>query len=867
MARAEPMDAESIGQMLLSVVAERTGYPVEMLNVDMELDTDLGIDSIKKVEILSVLRERVGDVPGGDLAALATLRTLRAISERVGNKGQASAAPPALAALPADGTVKRPADVAPAARWAVRAVVAPPSGLAMLGLTEGTLAVTDEGAGIAPLIVAELGRRGIRAEVVRQAPPDGCGLIVLDGLRPVASVGEALDIQRGVFRMARSVAPRMRDEGGIFVTVQDTGGDFGLASYLADAGPGPAAGTGASSPSRAWLGGLTALVKTAAREWPRASVKAIDCAIAQRSPAEAAAAIAAELTCGGAAVAVGLRADGTRITTELTAAPVGLESPRIGPQSVIVATGGARGMTAAALRLLAARHRPRLVLLGRTRLDTEPAGLSAATSERDLIGLLASRQPGTPAEITAIARRILAVREIRATLSAIEHAGGAVRYYPLDVRDTAAVEEALCEVRSDWGPVTGIVHGAGVLADALLADKTDEQFADVFNTKVEGLGALLTATAHDPLELLCVFSSAAGQFGNQGQSDYAMANEVLNQVLSAEQARRPGCLVRAIGWGPWRGGMVTQDLAERFVAAGVQLIDPDIGAQAFLAELGQPAGDVRVIVSAAARADQAMSDDLPAAQVTVSEPDYGYLADHQIAGVPVVPVSTVIDWFAGAARAWRPTAASVVLRELRVLEKISLPRLADGGHRLVLRVRRAGRENGQIVDLDLRDAADVSHYRASAATGSPPVPGTWAAPAGLAPLKWSYDGTTLFHGPRFQAIRAEPSVCPAGAQCTVVGARALGWDEAAWHVDPAAVDGGLQLAVLWAQEAGTGRTLPMAIRECRVHRYGAVEEEVRCVVLAKRAGESTATCDIALIDPDGAPRVELLGVELVRRPS
>jgi len=86
-------------------------------------------------------------------------------------------------------------------------------------------------------------------------------------------------------------------------------------------------------------------------------------------------------------------------------------------------------------------------------------------------------------------------------------------------------------------------------------------------------------------------------------------------------------------------------------------------------------------------------------------------------------------------------------------------------------------------------------------------------------------------------------------------------------VDPAAVDGGLQLAVLWAQNAGTGRTLPMAIRECRVYRYGAVEDEVQCVVLARRAGESTATCDIALIDPDGAPRAELLGVELVRRPS
>ena len=120
---------------------------------------------------------------------------------------------------------------------------------------------------------------------------------------------------------------------------------------------------------RAWLGGLAALARTAAKEWPRASVKAIDCATAGRSPAAVADAIVAELLTGGATVDAGLRADGTRITLELAAAPAGQAPPDIGPHSVIVATGGARGVTAAALKLLARQHRPRLALLGRTPLD------------------------------------------------------------------------------------------------------------------------------------------------------------------------------------------------------------------------------------------------------------------------------------------------------------------------------------------------------------------------------------------------------------------------------------------------------------------------------------------------------------------
>jgi hypothetical protein len=112
-------------------------------------------------------------------------------------------------------------------------------------------------------------------------------------------------------------------------------------------------------------------------------------------------------------------------------------------------------------------------------------------------------------------------------------------------------------------------------------------------------------------------------------------------------------------------------------------------------------------------------------------------------------------------------------------------------------------------------------------------------------------------------------VGPQGAESAVVGSRALGWEGSSRQTDPAAVDGCLQLAVLWAREAGAGNTLPMAIRECRIYRPGPieVEVEVRCVVRARRADGTGAECDVALIDPDGSPRVELIGVLLVRRPG
>src|SRR5690606_29052321 len=128
------------------------------------------------------------------------------------------------------------------------------------------------------------------------------------------------------------------------------------------------------------------------------------------------------------------------------------------------------------------------------------------------------------------------------------------------------------------------VHGAGVLADRRLEDKRPEDFERVFATKVDGLDALLEATAGDPLDTILLFSSVAGRFGNAGQSDYAMANSVLDAIAAREAAARPAARVRSLAWGPWAGGMVTPELAALFESRGIGLIDLERGADAFVRE-------------------------------------------------------------------------------------------------------------------------------------------------------------------------------------------------------------------------------------------------------------------------------------------
>ena len=71
--------------LVLAVVAEKTGYPVEMIELTMDLESDLGIDSIKRVEILAAVRERAPGLPPLDAARMATLRTLGEIAASLGS--------------------------------------------------------------------------------------------------------------------------------------------------------------------------------------------------------------------------------------------------------------------------------------------------------------------------------------------------------------------------------------------------------------------------------------------------------------------------------------------------------------------------------------------------------------------------------------------------------------------------------------------------------------------------------------------------------------------------------------------------------------------------------------------------------------
>ncbi|MEI7772956.1 MAG: KR domain-containing protein, partial [Chloroflexales bacterium] len=149
----------------------------------------------------------------------------------------------------------------------------------------------------------------------------------------------------------------------------------------------------------------------------------------------------------------------------------------VSADDVFLVSGGARGITAACVVGMARRFRCGFVLLGRTPLAPPPAWAGpslddAALKQRIAADIAARGERPLPAAIQRAWRDIRACEEIAATLRAVAEAGGRARYLCADVADAAGLRAAL----ADAGPISGVIHGAGALADRRIEQKTGADF-------------------------------------------------------------------------------------------------------------------------------------------------------------------------------------------------------------------------------------------------------------------------------------------------------------------------------------------------------------------------------------------------------
>ncbi|WP_435243992.1 SDR family NAD(P)-dependent oxidoreductase, partial [Streptomyces cucumeris] len=159
-----------------------------------------------------------------------------------------------------------------------------------------------------------------------------------------------------------------------------------------------------------------------------------------------------------------------------------------------------------------------------------------------------------------VSRRGVEAPEAGALAARLEELGAGVRIAAVDVADAGAVVDLVAGVGPEH-PLTGVIHAAGVLDDAVLTSQTPERLAEVWAAKAAAAAHLHTATAGLPLALFVMFSSAAGVLGSPGQANYAAANAFCDALAVHRRALDlPGV---AVAWGLWdRSSELTGKLAD-----------------------------------------------------------------------------------------------------------------------------------------------------------------------------------------------------------------------------------------------------------------------------------------------------------------
>lgn len=443
-------------------------------------------------------------------------------------------------------------------------------------------------------------------------------------------------------------------------------------------------------------------------------------------------------------------------------------------ETVFLVSGGGRGVTADCVTALARAGARGFVLLGRTPLDdglpTFTSDGNDATLKGEIAAYLRNRgdQP-TPVHIQRLFKAVTSDAAIRRTLRAVTEAGALVEYHAADVTDAAGIGAALAT--STLGPVTGIIHGAGVLSDKLIQDKTLQDFDAVYATKIHGLRAMLANVDVSRLSYLTLFSSVASVYGNRGQSDYAAANEVLNKFAHAFKQRVPSCHTTVFNWGPWDGGMVTPQLKAMFASRGVPVIDVNQGTRVFVDTLTRDNDAVQVLVS---HTPLTPTDIRPwrgpveRISRSVRLSDNPFLRDHIINGKPVLPAACAGAWMANTCQQARPGYRFFSLSDFRVLKGLVFD---DGlAERYVLEMQESELGDDELT-LAVRISSTTSdhkvryHYsgrvrlvRTTPASPSIAPLDTTSPPATLTPAAYGERG--LFHGPTFQVIRRVVTVQP-----------------------------------------------------------------------------------------------------------
>ncbi|MFN8950332.1 MAG: SDR family NAD(P)-dependent oxidoreductase [Aphanizomenon sp.] len=784
---------ENLSHILLTIVSEKTGYPVEMLELSMDIEADLGIDSIKRVEILGGLLEIYPDLPKPNPEELGQLRTLGEIANYMQQQAQGVTKLLTEEILEISTTKFQPN----IRRSIAKLQQLPTPDSLEFSPSENHIAlITDDGSDITNKLATSLTAKGWKTVVlsfpgIDSTVNEDINKVVLTDwneetlehhlkqiadnygtvaafihLQPATPLNVDKSILLHVFLIAKYLKEPLKKASkfgrSCFINVAHLDGEFGL---------------GETHKFSAIAGGLFGLSKTINQEWENVFCRSLDLN-PDLDPETSVKHILAEIYDPNLLIQeVGYSSKG-RVNLIADFAPLPINNPQrnITKNQVFLVSGGAKGITAQCVIKIAQEYQCKFILLGRSSAEPEPVWSEnckneAELKQRILENFQAQGEKPTPIMVQKKYQVISSQREIQNTLKAIEKAGGKAEYLSVDITDTVLLESKLADVIERFGVITGIIHGAGNLADKRIEKKSIQDFENVYAAKVKGLENLLLCVPASQLQYLVLFSSVVGFYGNVGQSDYAIANEILNKSAHLIKHNYPNCHVMAINWGPWESGMVSPELKKAFAERGIEVIPVETGIQILIDELNTANQDAvqLVIGSPLIYVPATLSNDLKTygikRQLTLAENPF--LQDHVIASRPVLPATCGLLWMTNACEQIYPGFTAFSSTNFKVLKGIIFDESLINEY--VLEIQELAKHHNQEIEFAAKISSKTSdgkiryHFSANLILKreipAPPSYGSLNFNQDEELLKtnqelYQVNDCSLFHGITFQGVKS-----------------------------------------------------------------------------------------------------------------
>jgi NAD(P)-dependent dehydrogenase (short-subunit alcohol dehydrogenase family) len=694
---------------------------------------------------------------------------------------------------------------------------------------------------------------------------------------------------KNLYRTMRALYDGIQAAGTFLISATRLGGQHGYGE------------SGAAAP----LGGaVTGFTKAYKRERSAALVKAVDFEISRKTAAYAEALISETLFDPGV-VEVGYQGD-SRFTITLEIIPADRRTTHLplNSSTVFVVTGAAGGITSAIVQDLAAASGGIFYLLDLVAAPHADDPLVTlfrqdreALKQRLIEEARASGEKLTPVQVD---KRIAGIEREEAALRAVEAvsaAGGTPYYYSVDLRDGARVAAVVDEIRASYGRIDALIHAGGLEISRSLADKDPAQFDLVFDVKADGFFNLLRAAKGMPIAAAVVFSSVAGRFGNNGQTDYSAANDLLCKISSSFKAWRPETRGIAIDWTAWGGiGMATRGSIPKIMEmAGIEMLPPQSGIPTVRRELLHGGGELVVGGKLGVLVDEWDAtggldvSQMPASlavqtvkgafvysgwqmETTLDPQQQPFLFDHQIEGVPVLPGVMGTEIFAQAAAllapGWRVAAVEnehfdspfkfyrMEPQTLYLSAKLFPAAAGDLLAQVALHSRR------KMVDGSVQEKA---HFTARVRlTQREPEAQHIAFSAPEFPITPAQIYRRYFHGPAYQvmagafvgdglAVAPLAQPLPADTHPADVPLRML----------PRLIELAFQTAGIYEMQTAGRMALPLALEKVAVLATPAATEALFARVQVRPDGRF----DVSVVDAGGTVYVALTGYQTVALPG